>query len=134
MPKTAPVCSAVSGPCITFPAPAVHSGSEEGIHIVARVEGIVLVVDRARSEQPYVAAVDIRRVFRQISETEMEGLPLWEQTMVNNLLENGAFARGSQVMTLRCGEYSLKVVSVTAPSGLQILRRPGQSGQGGEAR
>ncbi|SDN70174.1 hypothetical protein [Lentzea jiangxiensis] len=92
---------------------------------MAKIDGVVLVVDRARGSQPYAVTVDLPRVYRQISATEMEGLPHWEQRLVFDLLEHGELQRSSQVMSLRCGEYTRKVVRIEAPRRTDVQVKPG---------
>lgn len=92
---------------------------------MANINGVVLVIDRARGSQPYVVTVDLPRVYRQISPTEMEGLPYWEQRMVFELLERDELQRGSQFMNLRCGEHTRKVVRIDAPRRTDVQVKPG---------
>jgi hypothetical protein len=95
---------------------------------MARTDGIVLVIDRARGGQPYVATVDLLRIYRQISPTQMEGLPIWEAQLVEHLLDTGEFVRDSKVMRLTCGEYTRPVVRLEAPRRSDAEVQPGKGG------
>jgi hypothetical protein len=95
---------------------------------MARTNNIVLVVDRARSGQPYVVST-WGRVFRQISTTEMEGLPLWEAQLVEHLLDTEQFTRGSAVFSLNYGEYTNRVHVVEAPRSINIEVTPESGGR-----
>ncbi|WP_439664150.1 hypothetical protein ACSHWB_23510 [Lentzea sp. HUAS TT2] len=102
---------------------------------MARTSGIVMVVDRARGTQPYVIAVDFRRVFRQISPTEMEGLPLWEAQLVTHLLETGEFDRDTKILSLTCDGCTNRVVALEAPRHRDVEVRPGSAfNKGGDVR
>jgi hypothetical protein len=92
---------------------------------MARTNGVVLVIDRARGGQPYVAAVDLLRIYRQISPTQMEGLPIWEARLVEHLLATGEFVRDSKIMSLTCGEYTRRVVRLEAPRRIDVEVKPG---------
>lgn len=101
---------------------------------MARTNGVVLVIDRARGSQPYVIA-DFGRVYRQISATEMEGLPLWEAALVTHLLEQGEFVRDSKSVSLRCGEYTNRVFALEAPRRTDVEVKPGSgSNRAGDVR
>lgn len=95
---------------------------------MARTNNIVLVVDRARSGQPYVVAT-WGRVFRRISATEMEGLPLWEAQLVKHLLDTDQFTRGSEVYSLKYGEHTNRVHTVEAPRSSNVEVTPESGGR-----
>ncbi|GHH59792.1 hypothetical protein [Lentzea cavernae] len=99
---------------------------------MARTNGLVLVIDRARGPQPYVLAVDYRRIYRRISPTEMEGLPRWEAQLVTQLLEAGEFERGSQILSLTDGEHTNRVVTLEELRSIDVELMPGSiSDKGG---
>lgn len=75
--------------------------------------GVVAVVDKARSDRPYVAAKPLR-IYRMVSATEMEGLPYWEARLVEDLLSEGELVPGRQV-ELSCGEFT-RTVNILEPN------------------
>lgn len=82
-----------------------------GSAFVSRYQGIIAVIDRARSDRPYVVATP-PRVYRRVSRDEMEAVSLWEGRLVLELIEDGQFVVGSHRVDLRCGEYTRPVVTV----------------------
>ncbi|MDX8146503.1 hypothetical protein SK854_30620 [Lentzea sp. BCCO 10_0061] len=94
---------------------------------MAKTNGIVLVIDRARGGQPYVIATDFRRMYRRISSTEMEGLPIWEARLVAHLLETGEFERDSKILNLTCDGHTNRVVGLVAPRRIDVEVKPGSS-------
>ncbi|MFD7657903.1 hypothetical protein ACFV4N_28355 [Actinosynnema sp. NPDC059797] len=83
---------------------------------VARLDGVVSVVDKARSDHPYVMAVPLPRVYRMLSQRKMEAVPLWEGKLVSALIDAGEFALGSRRLDLECdgNTRTVQVIEVSA--------------------
>lgn len=81
--------------------------------------GIVSVVRKALSDRPYLVA-NPRRIYRMVSQREMEPVPYWENQAVSELIDTGEFTVSARRLDLRCkdntGEYK-RAVHVIEVSG-----------------
>ncbi|MFT7837580.1 hypothetical protein Q5530_15680 [Saccharothrix sp. BKS2] len=82
-------------------------------------DGIVSVVRKALGDRPYLVATP-RRIYRMVSQREMEPVPYWEDRAVSELIGTGEFTVSARRMDMQCkdhtGEYTrtVQVIEVSA--------------------